>query len=190
MRHRRLAPAALLEALAAAATACGATPVPSLVADVLPEGPPFASDADELFLLDFALTKRTYTDAEPIEGLATLSVLAPGIREVEASGGQPMSFGIVEVGGRRAIEPPFGGKCNRVTISQGAPFNSQIIKSGGFSANDPDAGFYVDFFEDPELHLPPGTWDITANASFSRGRCGEDPRHLEATIRIAIVPEP
>ena len=46
------------------------------------------------------------------------------------------------------------------------------------------------FFEDPEFHLPPGTWDITAYASFSEGDCSPNPHDLSAPIRIEVVSGP
>ena len=43
------------------------------------------------FRLDFALPKRTFTAGESIEGIATLSVLGPGVGKLGASGGGPAS---------------------------------------------------------------------------------------------------
>ena len=188
MRHSRLAGAAILVAIAAAA--CGATPVPSLVAEALPVGPPIASDVEGRFRLDFALPKRTFTDTEPIEGLAALSVLGPGVGKIGASGGGPIQFGIREVTGRREMGPASQADCQSFPIGDGSPITSEIVKSGGWSGEDPDAAFYMDFFEDPELHLPAGTWDITAYASFSEGDCDPNPHSLSAPIRIEVAPSP
>ncbi len=186
MPYVRLAVASMLAVTAAAA--CGGNPVPSLVANAFPDGPQAASDIDGRFRLDFALPKRTFTAAEAIEGIATLSVLGPGIGKVGASGGGPIVFGIREVGGRREIGPASQADCQSFPIGQGSPLSSGITKSGGFSADDPDAGFYVDFFEDPEVHLPPGTWEITAYASFAEGDCSARALELSVPIRIEVAP--
>ena len=188
MRHRRLAPFALLAALAVAA--CGANPVPSLVAEALPQGPPIASDVNGRFRLDFVLPKRTYTAGEPIDGLATLSVLGPGVGKVGASGGGPIAFGIAEVDGRRAMGPASTADCQVFPIGDGQPITSGIVKSGGWSAEDPDAAFYEAFFRDAGVRLPVGTWDITAMATFGEGDCAANPLELSAPIRIEVVPEP
>ena len=188
MRQMRRVIAAMLVAIAAAA--CGAKPVPSAVLEALPAGPPIASDVDGRFQLDFALPKRTFTEREAIEGLATLSLLGPGVGKIGASGGGPILFSIRELSGRREMGPASQADCQSFPIAVGAPISSGITKSGGYSANDPDVGFYVDFFEDPELHLPAGTWEITAFASFGEGDCSPNPHQLAAPIRIQIVPSP
>ena len=186
MLHSRLAVAAMLVALTAAA--CGGNPVPSLVAEALPDGPQAASDAEGRFRLDFALARRTFTEADDIEGVATLSVLGPGVGTIGASGGGPISFGIAEVGGTRVMGPASNADCARFDIGDGSPLTSRIQKSGGWSGEDPHAAFYEAFFTDRELHLPAGTWDITAYASFSEGDCGPNPHELSAPIRIEVVP--
>jgi hypothetical protein len=186
MPHLRLAVATMLAVTAAAA--CAGNPVQSLLADAPSDGPQAASDIDGRFRLDFAFPKRTFTAAEPIEGIATLSVLGPGIGKIGASGGGPILFGIREVGGRREIGPASQADCQSFPIGQGSPISRAITKSGGFSADDPDAGFYADFFKDPELHLPPGTWDITAYASFAEGDCSAHLVELSAPIRIEVAP--
>ena len=188
MRHSRLAVAAILVALAAAA--CGRNPAPSVVAETLPAGPPIASDVGGRFRLDFALPKRSFTEAEAIEGLATLSVLGPGVGKIGASGGGPIQFGIREVTGHREMGPASQADCQLFPIGDGSPITSEIVKSGGFSGDDPDAGFYTDFFADPELHLPAGTWDIAAYASFSEGDCDPNPHNLSAPVRIEVVASP
>jgi hypothetical protein len=186
MLHSRLAVLAILAALTTAA--CGGTPVPSVVAEALPEGPPIASDVDGRFRLDFALPKRTFTEGEAIEGTATLSILGPGVGNIGASGGGPIGFGIAEARGRRMMGPASQADCQAFQIANGAPITSVIVKSGGWSAEDQDAVFYEAFFRDPELHLPVGSWIITAFASFSEGDCSANPHALSAPIRIEVVP--
>jgi hypothetical protein len=184
----RLATAALLVALAAAA--CGGNPVPSTGAEAPADGPQVASDVDGRYRLDFALPKRTYTAREPIEGVATLSVLGPGAGRIGASGGGPIGFAIAEVGGRREMGFASTADCQPFEIGDGSPITSEIVKSGGWSADDPDAAFYEAFFRDPDVRLPLGTWDVAALASFGEGDCSPNPRDLSARIRIEVVPSP
>ena len=47
--------------------------------------------------------------------------------------------------------------------------------------------FYEQFFADPEIHLPPGTWDISAVTDFFDGSaCDGTHYELQATIRIEV----
>jgi hypothetical protein len=189
MLHSRLAPAAMLIALVAAA--CGGNPVPSLVAQALPDGPQTASDAEGRFRLDFALPQRRFTEADDIKGIATLSMFGPGAGTIAASGGGPIGFGIAEVEGTRVMGPASSADCASFEIVNGSPITSGIKKSGGWSGEDRNAAFYEAFFTDrEELHLPAGAWDITAYASFSEGDCGPSPHELSAPIRIEVVPGP
>ena len=171
---------------------CGASPAPSAVpeAPASPAVSPAASAAEGRFRLDFALPKQLFTDGEVIKGLATLSVLGPGAGTIGASGGGPIGFGIKEVGGRRTMGPASDASCQSFEIGDGSPITSGIVKSGGWSGEDPDAAFYEAFFRDPELRLPVGTWEITAHASFSEGDCGPNPHDLSAPIRIEVTPAP
>jgi len=175
----------MLAALAAAA--CGGDPGPSLVAEALPDEPQAASDVDGRFRLDFALPQRMYTTEEPIEGLATLAVLGPGVGKIGASGGGPIMFGIAEVDGRREMGPASTADCRTFPIGVGSPITSEIVKSGGWSGEDPDAAFYQAFFSDKQLRLPAGTRDITAFATFGEGECGPNPHDLVAPLRVEVV---
>ena len=62
-----------------------------------------------------------------------------------------------------------------------------IVKSGGFSADDPDAAFYRAFFSEPLVRLPAGRWEIAAVASFVVG--DRRPEHsLRASITVTVEP--
>ena len=137
MLHRRLALAAILMLMVTGA--CGGNPVPSLIAEALANGPQTASDAEGRFRLDFALPSRRFTEADDIKGIATLSVLGPGIGTIGASGAGPMSFGIAEIGGSRLMGPASNADCASFELVNGSPITSGIKKSGGWSGEDPDA---------------------------------------------------
>jgi hypothetical protein len=119
-----------------------------------------------------------------------LSVLGPGVGNIGARGGGPIQFGIREVTGHREMGPAAQADCQLFPIGDGSPITSEMVKSGGFSGDDRDAGFYTDFFQDPEFHLSVGTWDIAAYPSSAEGDCGPSPHELWAPIRIEVVPGP
>ena len=63
-----------------------------------------------------------------------------------------------------------------------------LVKSGGWSADDPNAAFYDAFFAAPDIRLPPGTWEVTGHASFSEGDCGGPNHDITTTARIVVQP--
>ncbi len=70
------------------------------------------------------------------------------------------------------------------------PIASGLNKSGGFSADDPDAAFFRAFLNgDPVVRLPPGDWTITANAHFvEEAGCTGKVHLMTASIPIHVLP--
>ncbi len=167
------APIALLAVLALAA--CGAFA-------------PSASDAEGAFRLIFRLPQATYQTTDAISGTATLAVTDGQDASISASGDGPLGFTFVEVGGTRRMDAAWRLSCGHFTLEAKSPMTSAITKSAGWDAEDPNAAFYQAFIDDPEVHLPRGTWDISAVASFSEGDCGGVEHYLTATIRVTVTP--
>jgi hypothetical protein len=163
--------------------ACGSPDGPS------PLDAPARSEAvDGRFGLVFELPRTTWTTRDAIEGQAALLLLGDGRTVIGASGAGPIAFSIVEVGGTRTMDAASTADCATHVLSAAEPITSRITKSGGWSQDDPNAAFYEAFFADPTLHLPPGTWDITALATFIEGRgCAGASHDVSATIRITVT---
>lgn len=167
--------------------ACGATPTGAPT----PTAEPSAGQAvavEGRFRLTFDLPRTTWAEGEAITGLATLELLGEGAAQLGGSGSGLFGFAFEEVGGRRKIEPAWTADCRAYQLDAGRPMTSTITKAGGFSADDPDAAFYEAFFRDPVLHLPAGTWRITAVASFIDGAdCSGQSRDLRAPILVQVT---
>jgi len=165
--------------------ACDAAPAPP--------SPPGGARAEAIsgpFGLAFELPKLTWASNEPIAGQATLAIAGGGVGVVTigASGGGPLMFSIAEVDGTRRMDAASQADCVGHQLAPGAPIRSGITKSGGWDGADPHADFYRAFFADPLLHLPAGTWDITAIASFTEGADCAGPSHaMSAPIRIVVT---
>ena len=69
----------------------------------------------------------------------------------------------------------------------GVPILVPFNKSGGWSPDEPDAGFYAAYLDDPEFRLPQGRWEVTAYAPFSVRDCdsGED-INLKASVTLTV----
>jgi hypothetical protein len=151
------------------------------------EAPSSAVDADGRYTLSFALPKASFRTDEAITGHATLT-LEPGPDAPVGGSGSLIGFGFAEVGGTRRMGPIDDLVCRFYTLTAGTPVTSDLVKSGGWTGEDPDASFYASFFHDTAIKLPAGDWDITASASFSDGnRCTNAPHDLKATVRVHIV---
>jgi hypothetical protein len=141
------------------------------------------------FRLVFELPKDTWRADEAIDGLATLSLVEGTGIDLGGSGRGLLGFGIDEVNGSRHMGPAWTLDCHTYRLVRDNPMTSPIRKSGGFSADEPNADFYRSFFADPVVHLPPGDWKITAVASFVEGqRCTGQDHLLQASIVIHVLP--
>jgi hypothetical protein len=147
-----------------------------------------ATDVEGRFVLTFELPRATFTSTDAITATATLGTTNGRDAGIVASGGGPLGFSFTEVGGTRQMGFGMTADCVRYTVGGEAPITSGIRKSGGWGGEDPNAAFYEQFFADPEVHLPAGTWDIAAVAVFAEATCGGIERNLSATIRVTITP--
>lgn len=100
-----------------------------------------------------------------------------------------LAFSFHEVGGAgRSVEPVFTADCVPHRIGVERPITSTIVKSGAVSGSEPDAAYKRSFLDDPLVHLPIGTWDITAQAGFVAGANCEGPGHsIRATVRVRVT---
>ena len=145
-------------------------------------------DTQGRYQLVFELSRSDWRTTDSITGLATLSLLGSGGEDFGASGQGPIGFGFDEVGGSRHIGPVWTADCRYDRLVAGQPRTSQITKSGGFTAEDPNVAFYRSFFADPLVHLPAGDWTITAVASFVEGAgCSGASYTLNAAVQVHVT---
>ncbi len=163
------------------ASAAEATPIGELGTDI-------ANRADGPFELVLALPGSTFSTDQAVTGQAVLSVADGKEAMIAGPGAGPLAFSFREVGGTRQMEAGYRPSCRMFTIESGAPITSDLTKSGGWPANDPNASFYQSFFADPDIHLPSGTWDISARAWFSENRCNGPSHDMTATVRVVVSP--
>jgi hypothetical protein len=150
-----------------------------------------AKGTDGPFTLTFELPRTTWSASEAIEGRASLAVASTV--EVSGSGGGLLGFTYNEVGvlGRH-VEWVDTLDCVPYQLIAGQPINSGLTKESGYSPTASGADFYASFLADPAVHLPSGTWTITALASFidfsqDQG-CNPLSHELSAPITIHVTP--
>ncbi|HET9519915.1 MAG TPA: hypothetical protein VFO73_02595 [Candidatus Limnocylindrales bacterium] len=146
-----------------------------------------AADTSGPFRLTFVLPRAFWTEADSITGEATLALVDGTARPIWGSGHGVIGFAFKEVGGTREMGPAWNLDCGKHSLMPDQPLVSAMVKSGGFGNDEPDAAFYRAFFRDPLVHLPAGTWDITAIADFLDGpSCSGAHHEMSATIRIDV----
>jgi hypothetical protein len=147
---------------------------------------PVAEVSNGHFRLALRATTARYAAGEPIAVGATLTYAGPARQiEVAGSGSGLVGFGVEQVDGNIKILPAGTADCHPWTLPRGdtiIPFQ----KSGGFSADDPGADFFEDYFHDPALRLPAGTWRISAEAVIFPPDCDGPPTSLATSIEVTV----
>jgi hypothetical protein len=140
------------------------------------------------FQLVFELPRNTWRTDEAVDGLATLALVNGGRVDLGGSGGGLLAFEFVEVNGSRRVEPVSTSDCAPYRLGRGTPITSSIKKSGGFTAEDPNANFYRAFLTDPTVRLPAGDWRITAIATFIEGKgCRGQSHTMTAAVLVHVT---
>ena len=176
----------VLARLAIAAIVIGCGPSTTTPADVTPD-PQTVSAPDGRFEVRFTVDRTTLRTGDNITGRAELWLRAGGSGALSGSS-DIFAFEFVEVGGQnRAIAPVVSSDCSPHQVGSDNPLTSPIVKSGNVIPGNANADFTRQFLEGPEVHLPAGTWDITAIAGFVDGRsCTGLAHSIRATVRVTV----
>ena len=172
-------------------TAPSASAALSSTAPATSAGSQRAEVLEGAFDLLLELPKDTWRTDEAIDGVATLALVNGSGMDLGGSGGGILQFEFDEVNGSRHVLPVSTSDCAPYRIERGTPMTSSLAtshKSGGFTADDPNAAFYRAFLADPAVHLPVGDWRITAIAMFIEGRgCSGLSHTMRATVLVHVT---
>jgi hypothetical protein len=140
----------------------------------------------------FALSMRVGSNAVdaggPIHVAAQLvwEGAEPGA-SIWGSGSGPVTFLLEQLDGDIALGGVMTADCGKHDFVRNVPLQVPYRKSGGFSAEDPNADFYRAFFADPVLRLPAGTWRITATAGGYLAPCDMNAPTLDLSVATDIL---
>ena len=125
-----------------------------------------ANTEDELFRLAIYLDQDTYSSGEVVFCYATLEYIGEKDSITVYSGDPMLGFGIKDdklfPGGYSVYDILMP-----TTLWKGQVVRYDFSKSGGWSGDDPNASFYEQFYRDPNLILPPGEYEISAEMNCS-----------------------
>ncbi|HYK95601.1 MAG TPA: hypothetical protein VE011_07045 [Candidatus Dormibacteraeota bacterium] len=163
-------------------SACGGGTGPLGTAD-----PRSATTTQGRFALAFTIERSTVRPTDVVAGSAKLTLLTPGGATITGPS-TFVTFEFAEVGGEgRDVVPTAPPDCAPHQVSSSEGLDIPIAKSGTV-VDGPNADWYRQFLQDPEIHLPAGDWDVTAIATFFDGRaCSGQPYYLRTTLRVHVT---
>jgi hypothetical protein len=180
------ASSAALVLLALAAAACGSSG--PTIDPAAPTGRVESAAINGRFQLTFAVDRGVVRAEDEITGQAALSLTVPGGATISGSGALFL-FDFREIGGAgRHVAPVSDLSCAPHRVTSDTPSISPIVKTGAvIGPADPNAAFITEFLKGTAVHLPRGTWDITATASFHDAEaCAGRELVLSATVRVHV----
>ncbi len=124
------------------------------------------STKDDIFELKMYIDKNTYTQDQVIKCYATLEYIGEEDSITVYSADPLVGFSIKD-------DKYFDGEYNAwtilktTTLEKGEIVRFDYAKSGGWSAEDPNADFYKNFYSEKELILPIGKYEISTMIACS-----------------------
>lgn len=163
-------------------TACGSADPP---AD-LPRSNVATGDG---FTLAVMVDEPVVSSGDPIAIEASLAFNGPGNATLSGSGSGPVAFSVTRPSdGLTSGEPAWTGDCARLEFAAGEAKRYPFQKSGGFSGDEPNAGFLREYFSQPELRLPVGRWRVDVIAVGAIGEeCSGPTLDLETWIVVEVT---
>lgn len=145
------------------------------------------------FDLRISTDQEQVVEGEPIVITTTLGYTGPfKNRQASVTGpsGSLVAFRVKQIGGPVDSGPGWGAQCWQHRFAPGEVIEIPFEKSGGYDREGPLAEFWEDWFEDPELRLPAGRFEITAilHHGAPGSRCAGAHRTLAASVAIEVVP--
>lgn len=138
---------------------------------------------------DFSLVleseKDEYEADEPIKLRAIFTYLGPTKELTIYHAMDFIYFQIEQLDGDFILQPVTPLPLKSTTLIQGEPVVRDYVKSGAFDETIRDKAFWEKFFAGPDLVLEPGTYKITATASFSTD--ADDMMGTEISIPASIT---
>jgi hypothetical protein len=149
---------------------------------------PSSGVTDGPYELRFVLPHLSWRTGDAISGYAGLSLTGDAPTTLYGSGSL-FGFSYVEVGGTRRVDPVWTADCGSHRLDPATPLTSDLTKSGGVAGTEPDADFLRAFLSDPLVHLPVGSWDITAIAQFIEAPgCAGGTTTMQTGLRVTVAP--
>ncbi len=123
-------------------------------------------DKDDQFEMKLNITKTKFKVGEPIVYSASLTYIGNS-EWILIWGGHTYILFFVTDGRKIKMDGANTAELTATKLNRGETHDFPFFKSGGYSSNDPYAGFWKKFYAEKDLLLPAGTYLITAICGFS-----------------------
>lgn len=141
---------------------------------------------DDFISLTIVADNSVYKADEVIECYATLTNM--GEEPITVLHSNPLVVFYIEGGDYFSGSYGREDSLNRTTFVPEEELRIEFQKSGGWSADDPNAAFYKTFYEEKELRLPVGQYTLAAHLEYStdENNMQGTQQMLEVTILITV----
>jgi hypothetical protein len=168
----------------AAVSACGAPPA----ADPSPAPGPVDGARNGSFALEIRTPRDHYAAAEAIPIATTIVYRGPRDQIVASSAYSSLvTFGLEQVDG--PLDMPGGSDlmCRTLGMTARQPLAVGFVKSGGYIPSEPTGDFWGAYFADKQLHLPAGTWRVTASLrAWTTPDCSGRRESLDTAVTFVV----
>jgi len=146
-----------------------------------------ASHTSNDFVLSLFADQRIYKETDTIQIWATLEYIGD-YDEITIWHGIPSIIFTITDGNTFNMGGAVVEVLVETVLQRGEVYRFEFQKSGGWSADDPDADFWRNFFAQDDLRLPAGEYTIAVIGGFSlTERMMDSPSGLRAELNISVV---
>lgn len=142
---------------------------------------------DGIFEISIYTDKDVYSKSEPILCWAVVEYVGKDERIQIYSSDPLVGFGLKD---GKYFDGTYVAEDVLITTEfiKGEPETYEFAKSGGWSAGDPNASFYEQFYADDELILPSGEYEISAtvNGFFDQNDYKGSKYELKASVKVNV----
>jgi hypothetical protein len=144
---------------------------------------------DDAFTLTLRAPRNIWRTGEAVGVEALLTFIGPAAEaNVVGSSSGLVIFSLEQRDGDLDVGGGADADCAPHPMTRGRPLVVPYQKSGGWSAEDPNAARLEAFFRDPVFRLPVGTYRVVAMFTGFVGECGGAPHSLASDIKLLVVP--
>ncbi len=180
----------LVAFLASGPFAADRTPSATDAPAAVPSGGQLVTVEQDGFRLELWTDRKRYTTDEPISIAATLTYLGPEDSVTLYHPDPILTFLLNEQSGTRSMGGGVDDVCRQTVVRRDEPISIPYTKSAAWTPDDPNAAFYQEWMNDPQLYLPSGTWTVVADGQFSISACGGRDVSIGQKVDISVTLPP
>lgn len=142
---------------------------------------------DGTFGLEIRTPRNRYSVTEAIPIVTNYVYLGPQARTIAGGAQSLVTFALEQIDGPLDMAGGSDLICVQHQLTARQPVAVPFLKTAGWSNDDPLAGFWRAYLADKELHLPPGSWRITASLdAIMAPDCVGQEHRVDASVAFVV----